>query len=139
MRRGPSADRGELDLPRWAESHDSGPRLIEGADLKSFLVARRDGERRPLAPGEIFCLPCREPRRPAGGFVEAAPHKGGQWVLSGICPDCDRIIHRYAAGPELGRVAADLEVILTGAAERLEGGSAAPVNVPLREEAHAHV
>ena len=36
----------------------SKPWLIEGADLKSFLIARRKAGKRPLLDGEFFCLPC---------------------------------------------------------------------------------
>lgn len=42
------------------------PLVFEGLSLAAFLEARRDARRRRLKPGEIYCLPCREPKEPAG-------------------------------------------------------------------------
>ena len=40
------------------------PYLIHGSDLRAFLLANRPA-RQPCGPGEMYCLRCRAPRRPA--------------------------------------------------------------------------
>ena len=46
------------------------PVAFEGPALTAFLEARRGARRRRLKPGEIYCLPCREPKEPAGDMAE---------------------------------------------------------------------
>ena len=65
---------------------DRRPHLIHGADLVAFLKARRAANRRRCAPGEFFCLKCRQPRRSAGGMVDYQAITPTRGVLVGLCP-----------------------------------------------------
>ncbi|MCI4664945.1 MAG: helix-turn-helix domain-containing protein [Neomegalonema sp.] len=88
------------------------PWLIRGADLKRFLDERRRGARRPLSAGEIYCLPCRAAKRPAMGVADYRRKTETSGVLVGLCPDCERLIHRVVRRDNLRRVAGDLDVAL---------------------------
>ncbi len=71
---------------------------FRGEDVRAFLIAQRERTKRPCPPGTIYCLPCREPKAPAGGMVEYRPLSPMRGLLQGICPTCGRLIHR-ATGP----------------------------------------
>lgn len=70
------------------------PHLILGADLRGFLETRRDSRRQKLTSGELYCLRCRAPRRPAGDMLDFLPITLLTGNLRGICPECDCLIHR---------------------------------------------
>lgn len=70
------------------------PFLIHGTSLNAFHAERRKSGKRPCRPGEIYCLPCREPRRPDAGvfdYVAITPTTG---MVIAICPDCGRLMHQ---------------------------------------------
>lgn len=78
-------------LPAMTEQR---PFLIQGAVLIDFLKTRRQQRRRQCAPGELYCLRCREPRRPAGDMVDYKPSSETLGALIGICPMCDALMYR---------------------------------------------
>ncbi len=102
-------------LPATAEK----PFLIEGVDLKRWLLERRNANRRPLGPAEIYCLPCRGPKQPAGDLTELRPGRGGQAMLIGICPDCERLMHRIVSPKDLEQITAEFDLENTSRSERL--------------------
>lgn len=89
------------------------PWLIRGADLKSWLIARRIDGKSTLEPGELYCLPCRSAKWPALGAVDYRPRTDRNGLLVGLCPDCERLIHRAVRRDELDTVAAGLDVSFT--------------------------
>ena len=110
------------------------PVLFKGDTLVAFLRARREKAKRPCSPGEIYCLPCRRPKRPAGGIVEYIPSSPTAGNLRGICPTCHRAIHRRVNRAKLSVVTGDLEVTLTAPAPRLLETDDLPVNCELESE-----
>jgi hypothetical protein len=70
--------------------------LILGCELAAYLKARRTRNKRPCQPGEIYCVRCRAPKRPAGDMAEYQPITEKFGTLIGICPDCDLMIYRRA-------------------------------------------
>ena len=46
------------------------PLLILGLDLAEFLQMRQARNRRTCGPGQMYCLRCREPKRPADNLAE---------------------------------------------------------------------
>jgi hypothetical protein len=52
---------------------DKRPALILRRELALYLQARRTKNKRPCSPGEIYCVRCRAPRRPAGDMAEYQP------------------------------------------------------------------
>lgn len=109
------------------------PILIKGSDLRSYLDAKRLSRRRPLRLGEIYCLPCREPKRPAGAMVDFIPEMPTSGTLRGICPDCQRLMHRKVKRTSLDRVAAGLDVALASVGERIGNMSVPLVNLPFSQ------
>jgi excisionase family DNA binding protein len=89
------------------------PWLIRGADLKPWLIARRQNGKAPLADGRIRCLPCRGAKTPDGGMADYRPRTETTGLLIGLCPDCERLIHRIVRRADLGRIAANLDVTFT--------------------------
>ena len=52
------------------------PHLITGRDLREFHERRRQQRKRKCRPGELYCLRCRTPQRPAGGMLDYIPMTG---------------------------------------------------------------
>jgi predicted transcriptional regulator len=68
------------------------PVLIHGSELNRFHRSRRMERKQRCGPGELFCLACRAPRRPALGMVEFTPTKVNVGTLSAICPTCECVM-----------------------------------------------
>ena len=110
------------------------PVLFKGNMVVAFLRVRREKAKRPCRPGEIYCLPCRKPTRPAGGIVEYSPSSPTAGNLRGICRTCHRAIHRRVNRSQLSAVAGDLEVTFTAPAPRLLETCDLRVNCELESE-----
>jgi hypothetical protein len=82
------------------------PFLFHGTVLNAFHAARRKSGKRPCKPGEIYCLPCRAPRRPAGGLFDYLPITPLTGKVTAICPDCGRLMHQRVNGARLAAFAA---------------------------------
>jgi excisionase family DNA binding protein len=94
------------------------PYLIHGTDLRDFLAARQP-RKQPLQPGEMYCLPCRAPRRPAGDIADLNPHSNMTGTLIGLCPVCDRYMHRSVSLGAIEHVRGGLAVALQRPEQRL--------------------
>jgi hypothetical protein len=70
------------------------PMLMLGRDVIAFLAERRSKNKRPCRPGEMYCMRCRCPRRPARDLVDYHSQTALLGNLSGICPVCESLIHR---------------------------------------------
>lgn len=70
------------------------PTVIRGTELRRFLTERRTRTKQACGPGRIYCLPCREPKVPAGNMAECTQTSDTTGALQGICPDCNRMIYR---------------------------------------------
>jgi hypothetical protein len=86
------------------------PLLIHGRDLATFLLARRQRDRRPCAQGEIYCVRCRVPRFPAGGVADYEPLTPVQGNLIGICPICECLIYRRVSLARLHEARGGLDI-----------------------------
>ena len=108
-------------------SDDRRPMLILGRDLGAFLHARRAQKKRPCKSGEIYCVRCREPRRPAGDMADYEPATESLGNLIGICPECDALMYRRVNPAKLELVRGQLEITMPKASRRICG---APLRVP---------
>jgi hypothetical protein len=113
---------------------DRRPALFKGDVLAAFLRARREEAKHPCGPSEIYCLPCRRPKRPAGGIVEYIPSSATSGNLRGVCPTCHRAIHRQVKREKLSIVTGDLKVTLAATARRLMERGDLPVKCELESE-----
>lgn len=95
------------------------PVLILGAILVEFLKHRRQSSKRPCKPGEIYCLRCREPRRPADGIVHYRPMTPDRGDLVGNCSACAAALYRRTSLATLVHFAGDLQVRMPQAGEHI--------------------
>jgi hypothetical protein len=98
---------------------DQRPLLILGHELLAFLTRRRQANKRPCQPGEIYCVRCRVPQKPAGGMAEYRPLTVTGGNLIGICPRCETLIYRRVSLARLEQVKGELDVPLTQAREHI--------------------
>lgn len=96
------------------------PYLILGEHLQAFLSAQVGERKKRLAPNELYCLRCKSSKSPAGGMADFIPEGVGRGRLTGICPDCESLCHRFAREDRLHVVAPDLAVIRPAAEMDLE-------------------
>jgi hypothetical protein len=89
------------------------PTLILGEELRRFHSSRRASRKRPTPPGMIYCVGCREPRRPAGDMADYLPRTSSSGDLQGICPACNRMMFRRVSLSKLEQVRGGLDVTMT--------------------------
>ncbi len=95
------------------------PLLILGRDLRAFLQERRTKNKRPCKPGEIYCVRCRTPKRPALGMAEYQPTAATLGNLIGICPDCEAMMYRRTSRAKLLEIQGNLDISFTEAERRV--------------------
>ena len=117
---------------------DQKPWLIDGRDLKRFLEDHNRVSKRPLGPGEFYCLPCRAGRQPDGGLADYRAKSPTLGMLSGLCPMCGTLMFRTIRRADLGRLAPKLEVAFPMADAGLSSSATPTVNVHLQEEPETH-
>ena len=78
--------------------------LILGDELRAYLTRQRAKRRVRCPPGSMYCLKCREARRPAEGMVETLAITATTVNLRGLCPDCGCLMHRRANVQRLGEI-----------------------------------
>lgn len=82
------------------------PLLIHGDDLKAWLLSQSRAKRRKCGLGQMYCLVCREPRKPQPKTVKTTPNNNPRTVLiSARCAVCESAIN-------ITRKVADLPEIL---------------------------
>lgn len=110
---------------------DQRPTLILGADLILFLKSKRKKNRQPLQPGEMYCLKCRLPVRPAGELAEIIDDLETSANLRGICPSCESLIHRRVSLAKFDAVIGNLEVMPRPAERHIRGRTELSLNCDL--------
>ena len=110
---------------------DRRPILILGRDLADFLRARREMNKRPCQPGEIYCLRCRVPKTPAGRMADYEPMTQTLGNLIGMCPDCEAMMYRRINLAKLEEVSGGLDISMRQAALRISESASASVNSDL--------
>ena len=113
---------------------DRRPALVLGRELRDFLEARRNKNKRKCQPGEIYCVKCREPRFPEDGMVDYRPGVGGLGSLVGICPVCECLMYRRVNGAKLEQTRGELKVTLPQASAHIGDSSRPFPNSDLKEE-----
>lgn len=100
------------------QPNDGGkPLLIHGSELNRFHADRRDARKKPCGPGELYCLGCKAPRRPAGSMADYAPDSGSGGTVSGICPTCNRMMSQRVNPSRLAAFVAELDMAIRPVAE----------------------
>lgn len=94
------------------------PLLIHGSDLRAFLNARKP-RKQPCRTGELYCVKCRVPKKPACDMVDYVARSRTLGTIQGICPTCETMIYRAVKRADLDKVCAGLNVSHRDAQERL--------------------
>jgi hypothetical protein len=89
------------------------PTLILGTELHRFVTAKRTARKRSCPPGTIYCMKCREPRRPAGNMADLRQLSATTGDLEGICPVCDSMMHRRVSLARLEAIRGGLDLSST--------------------------
>ena len=82
----------------------SRPTLILGRHLRNFLEQKRKESKKSCPPGTIYCVSCKEPRKPAGGMVDYLPMSDTRGRLIGICSSCDHMINQITSLSKLEKI-----------------------------------
>lgn len=110
------------------------PLLILGCDLVAYLQRRRGVNKQPCQPGEIYCVCCRLPKKPAGGMADYLEMTATGGSLVGICPDCETLIYRRVSYARLQQVRGDLEIHLPKSLQHIGESSKPSVNSDFKQE-----
>jgi excisionase family DNA binding protein len=84
---------------------DRRPVLFHGSVLRTFLERRRKDRKQKCAEGELFCLRCRKPKRPANNDVALSRLHSGGGNLRGYCPDCHGLMCRRVSEAQIDAAA----------------------------------
>ncbi|MEO9132345.1 MAG: helix-turn-helix domain-containing protein [Sphingomonas sp.] len=79
------------------------PILILGSEFQAWWGKRTKARKRPCAPGQMYCLKCREPKAAALGMVEYASTNATTGNLKALCETCGTLMHQRIA---LARISA---------------------------------
>lgn len=89
---------------------DRRPTIVLGRDLATFLQARRIKNKRTCQPGEIYCVKCREPKKPAADMADYQPITEQIGNLIALCPDCNSIMNRHVSLIKLEGVRGQMDI-----------------------------
>ncbi len=113
---------------------DRRPLLILGRDLAAFLKAKREKNKRPCGVGEMYCLRCRTPQKPASNMVDyqALNQKTGNLVA--ICSVCESIMNRRVSIAKLSLIMGKMEITFPQAEKHISDSTQPTLNSDLRGE-----
>lgn len=74
--------------------NDKRPILILGRVLADWLKDRRTMKKRPCQAGEIYCMRCRIPQKPAGDLYDYKFCTPKVITVEGICPSCHSMMYQ---------------------------------------------
>ncbi len=113
---------------------DSRPYLFQGATVRSFLKSRRARRKRTCPDGTLYCVSCREPRKPVDGMLDYLPMRETSGNLRGICEVCERLMHRSIRKAEIEAKMLDCDVKFQEAPSSLSGLGSPSENCDLNKE-----
>jgi hypothetical protein len=110
------------------------PTLFQGAIVRAFLIGRNASRKRPCPPGTLYCLRCREPRRPALAMADYVELQPGTGNLRAICEACGTIMHRRVCAASVAAVMPLVDVQIREAPSRLVGCDLPSLNCDLERQ-----
>ena len=105
------------DFPQSAKMFDA---MADEEDLAAFLKQRRLKNKRPCQPGEIYCVRCRAPQKPAEEMAEYRPLNAKLGNLIGICPCCESLVYRRVNPSKLDQIKGNLNIAMPKAEPRID-------------------
>jgi Helix-turn-helix domain len=110
------------------------PILILGRDLAGYLQARRAKNKQRCQSGEIYCVRCRAPKKPAGDIAEYHPKTESLGNLVGICPQCEAMMYRRVSVAKLPQIRGNLDITIALVERRVSESRSPTVNSDTPEE-----
>jgi excisionase family DNA binding protein len=107
--------------------------LLRGVDVRAFDQARRPIKQR-CKPGELYCLRCRSPKRPACDKVEIASYSKTRGAGKGVCPTCEKLMYRAVSRAKVDEIFAGLDISYARAEQRLVDSSLPLANAHSNED-----
>lgn len=96
------------------------PFLFHGEEVRAFL-SDHNPRRQSCDEGEIYCVKCRSPKRPAGGEIDYIPRTtSAAGVLQGLCPTCLSVLNRIIKHTDLDSVCRGLNISHRDGQERID-------------------
>lgn len=114
--------------------NDKRPMLILGSDLVAFHQSRRTKNKQQCKPGEMYCVRCRAPRKPAGDMADCRIITEKIGNLEAICPDCNKIMNRRVSLSKLKQVFGEITITLPQALQHINESNQPTVNSDLKRE-----
>lgn len=111
--------------------NDKRPMLILGSNLVAFHQARRTKNKQQCKPGEMYCVRCRTPKKPAGDMADYQIITDKIGNLEAICPDCDKIMNRRVSLSKLEQVRGEITITLPQALQHIIESNQSSVNSDL--------
>lgn len=111
---------------------DKRPTIVLGRALATFLQARRIKNKRTCQAGEIYCVRCREPKKPAADMADYQPLTERIGNLMALCPDCNSIMNRRVSLIKLERVRGQIDITFPQALRHISESNQLTVNSDLK-------
>lgn len=111
---------------------DRRPTIVLGRDLATFLQARRKKNKRTCQPGEIYCVKCREAKKPAADMADYQPITEQIGNLIALCPDCNSIMNRRVSLVKLEQVRGQMDITFPQALRHISESNQPPLNNDLK-------
>lgn len=111
---------------------DKRPVLILGRELAAFIQAKRVKNRRPCQPGEMYCLRCRIPQKPAVNMVDYQPINDTMGNLIGLCSCCESVMNRRVSLAKIPLISGEMDITFPQAEKHIGDNTQASLNSDLR-------
>ena len=99
---------------------DRRPTLILGSKLKAYLQASRQKNKQPCHIGELYCVKCRKPQKPAAQMADYKPITEKVGHLIALCPDCCSIMNQRVSAAKLEIFSGQMNITFTQALKRID-------------------
>lgn len=108
------------------------PVLILGRALVEFLKAQKSKNKRTCQAGEMYCLRCREPRKPVPDMVEYQPITDKVGNLTALCLHCCALMNKRVSRLKLPLIQAQIGITFPQAQKHIGDGSQPSLNSDLK-------
>jgi len=90
------------------------PHYILGAELIRFVEDKQAKRSVKMAVDQMYCLKCKEPRKPLWGMVDYVPINDTRGRLTGLCEACEGDLQRFVGKGDLSKFGRIYEITSKG-------------------------
>ena len=88
------------------------PHYILGEALIVFIAEKQAKRASEPCLDKMYCFTCRKRRRPYGAMVDYIPINDTRGRLTGLCEDCEGLIHRFAGRASLAKFDGIYDIVI---------------------------